>query len=285
MPLSDLDQHNLNELERLNQRGGRMLSLVDLVEANTLSLDMAAELASRVSAGVSLLTAAVPGGAGKTTAMAALLNFLPPGIRLVTVSSPAVLHQQHDDPVCFLPHELGSGPWFGYLWGREVARLFEATREQHLFASCLHADTLPELRAIVCSPELGVAEEDFQRLDLALFLRIRGSARTTLRRVSHAYAGSTEGGHRLMWEWDERTDQCRRCDAAEPRANALPPLLSPAAARSLLTTLAADGRRTLAEVRAAFCEVTRTAAVPGQPGSAAEDRRSREDCTGCLLNR
>lgn len=32
----DLEQHNYRQMEQLNQRGGRMLSIVDLLQANTL---------------------------------------------------------------------------------------------------------------------------------------------------------------------------------------------------------------------------------------------------------
>ena len=73
----DLEQDNHRQIEQLNQRGGRMLSIVDLIQAGTISVEMAAYAMRAMEAGDSLLTAARPGGAGKTTLMAALLNFLP----------------------------------------------------------------------------------------------------------------------------------------------------------------------------------------------------------------
>ena len=54
-----------------------MLSLVDLIEAGTLDLALAAYLAAAMRSGASLLVGARPGGAGKTAVMCALLNFLP----------------------------------------------------------------------------------------------------------------------------------------------------------------------------------------------------------------
>jgi type IV secretory pathway ATPase VirB11/archaellum biosynthesis ATPase len=54
-----------------------MLSLVDLIEAGTLDLPLAAYLAAAMRAGASLMVGARPGGAGKTVVMCALLNFLP----------------------------------------------------------------------------------------------------------------------------------------------------------------------------------------------------------------
>jgi type IV secretory pathway ATPase VirB11/archaellum biosynthesis ATPase len=74
----DLEQHNHRQIEQLNQRGGRMLSIVDLIQAGTIRVQMAAYAMRAMAEGASLLTAAGPGGAGKTTLMAALLNFLPP---------------------------------------------------------------------------------------------------------------------------------------------------------------------------------------------------------------
>lgn len=72
--------------------------------------------------GAFLLTAAKPGGAGKTTLMAAILGFLPPDVPIVTVDRSQVirdgLKRSATEPACYLIHEIGSGDWYGYLWGR-----------------------------------------------------------------------------------------------------------------------------------------------------------------------
>ena len=60
-----------------NQRGGRMLSLVDLLDAGSVDLPLAAYLAAAMRGGASLLVGARPGGAGKTAVMCALLNWIP----------------------------------------------------------------------------------------------------------------------------------------------------------------------------------------------------------------
>ena len=52
-----------------------MLSVFDLLEAKTIDLDLAAYLMARISKGSSFMVGSVPGGAGKTTVMCALLNF------------------------------------------------------------------------------------------------------------------------------------------------------------------------------------------------------------------
>jgi len=76
-------ENNVAEINRCNQRGGRMLSFVDLLEANTLSREMAAYFLALISQGNSFMVGANPGGAGKTTVMCALLNFLPPETKII----------------------------------------------------------------------------------------------------------------------------------------------------------------------------------------------------------
>ena len=89
----DFERHNHRQIEMLNQRGGRTLSIVDLIRAGTISVPMAACAMRAVHEGASILTGARPGGAGKTTLMAALLSFLPPGEEIVTVDEPEVLDE------------------------------------------------------------------------------------------------------------------------------------------------------------------------------------------------
>ena len=69
----DIERRNRQQIEQLNQRGGRTLSIVDLIQAGTLSVEMAACAMRAMHQGASLLTGARPGGAGKTTLMAAIL--------------------------------------------------------------------------------------------------------------------------------------------------------------------------------------------------------------------
>ena len=53
------------KIEQLNQRGGRMLSIMDLIQAGTISVPMAAYAMRAMHQGASLLTAARPGGAAR----------------------------------------------------------------------------------------------------------------------------------------------------------------------------------------------------------------------------
>ncbi|MGQ9523947.1 MAG: hypothetical protein ACUVTZ_03810 [Armatimonadota bacterium] len=242
-----IDQRsNLAQIEELNQRGGRLLTVVDLIEAGTLSLDLSAYLLSAVSGGASFLTAAVPGNAGKTTVLATLLTFLPPDARIVTVVDGRRLPQRPDgERTCYLVHEIGDGPFYSYLWGRDAAR-FLALRDGHsIVASCIHADTIDQMRAVLID-HLGVEEAVFSRIDLLLFMRLDRTPAGFRRRVAAVYESSYAEAHRLVWTWEPERD--RHVQTSAPKL----PQCSAAridAARKFLLSMCRDHVRSVSEVR------------------------------------
>ena len=163
----NLEERNLREIEGLSQRG-QTLSIVDLINANTLNTDMAAYSLYAIANGASFLTAARPGNAGKTTLLACLMTLIPPDTGVITIEDPSVITetQTHEKAsgkagLCLLCHEIGPGPIYGYIWGGHVGQYLRFMNNGGRIASCIHADTLPELHSIMVSPELGVSEEDF----------------------------------------------------------------------------------------------------------------------------
>ena len=206
----DIKHHNHQQIEQLNQRGGRTLSVVDLIQAGTLSVEMAAYAMRAMREGASLLTAARPGGAGKTTLMAAILGLLPPDVPLVTVDGSRVIHdglqRATTEPACYLAHEIGSGDYYGYIWGRDVADYFSLIEGQRRIASCLHADTLEELTAILCSPPLRVGREVLGRVGLILFMHVAQGPRGHHRRVASFWETDSRGGHRMVFRWNAKAD-------------------------------------------------------------------------------
>lgn len=211
---ADNERHNHDEIERLNQRGGRTLSIVDLIHAGTIGVEMAAYAARAMVEGASILTGAQPGGAGKTTLMAAVLNFLPPDVPIITVDQPKVvadaLARGADEPACCLVHEIGSGDWFGYLWGPPVADFISLVGGRRRIASCLHADTLDELTETLSSPPLGVRPECLGRVGLILFMHVDTFGGTYRRRVSTFYEADGRGAHRLLYQWRADSDEFDR---------------------------------------------------------------------------
>ncbi len=198
----DALRDNLREINSLNQRGGRMLSVVDLIEDGTLTSEVAGYLLTSVAGGASFLTAAGPGGVGKTTLMACLLSFLAPGERIHTVTDPQRLPEP-EGPTCYLCHEIGAGHWYGYLWGDEAAD-FLALRQQGRIAASLHAETVEELRDQLLGPSIGADERDLAAVRLLLFMVRRGSRR----RVSAIYerAGGERADLRRIVTWEPGTD-------------------------------------------------------------------------------
>ena len=212
--------HNFDQIEQLNQRGGRTLSIVDLIRAGTINAEMAACAFRAMENGASILTGARPGGAGKTTLMAALLGFLPPEVPIATVDRPAVIQEGHLQPTdraeCYLVHEIGSGHWFGYLWGPDVADFLSLIEGRRRIASCLHADTLEELRQILSSPPLGVEPSVLARVGLVLFMHVDAAAGYR-RRVSTFYQADGAGNHRLLYRWDPNSDSFQQtADVEDP---------------------------------------------------------------------
>jgi len=233
------------EIDRCNQRGGRMLSAVDLLEAQTLNLEMAAYLLDRIGRGASFLVGANPGGAGKTTLMGALLNFLPSEVPIVAATQGAVASAGRGNPAraCYLCHEIGSGGYFAYLWGQSARDYFALSGSGHILATNLHADTLAQCHAQLCG-ENRVPESDFRRVDLMLFLSVTGSLLRPKRRIAAVYAAEAGGPHELVF----------RYTATGWERLGPPPLPSEADCRQFLHRLAASGRQTIREVRRAVLD-------------------------------
>jgi len=190
------------ELNRCNQRGGRMLSIFDLIEAGTLDLDLAAYLMARLSRGASFMVGARPGGAGKTTVMCAMLNLVPVDVDLVAATTAAVGAASRDDSSarrCFVCHEIGSGPYFAYLWADDLRAYCALSERGHLLATNLHADDIDETRRQVCG-ENGVPAAHFNAFELLVFLRVKGGFYSRRRTVDTVYASDGAAPHTLVFD-------------------------------------------------------------------------------------
>jgi hypothetical protein len=207
---------HLRAIDDCNQRGGRMLSLVDLIDAGTVDLPLAAYLAAAMRTGASLLVGARPGGAGKTAVMCALLNFLPDRTVILPVDRPAVLvGAQHDDrpgDTCYLAHEISAGHYYAYVWGSEARAFFRLASRGHIVVSNLHADTVQETHHQLCR-ENGVAPAHVDAITLKVYLRIvRRSGWSLQRLVSHVYE-SDGARDRLLWTSDDAGTFARRAQS------------------------------------------------------------------------
>jgi len=168
-------------VNRSNQRGGRMLSVVDLIEAGTLTLGQAAWLVDRVRSGDSFLVGARPGGAGKTTIMSALLCHLPAGSR-VLLTNPGTGWEKAHAGDCVVAYEIGSGPYDAYIWGRDVRLLTELGRCGVRIVSNLHADTLEQAKEQIVD-QCGASEEGVRAFQLFIPVEVSRKGFSVRRRV------------------------------------------------------------------------------------------------------
>jgi hypothetical protein len=187
-----------------------MLSVFDLLEAETLPLDLAAYLMAHLTGGASFLVGAVPGGAGKTTVMCALLNLVPADVELVAATPEAVSRAAHTTAGrrrCFICHEIGRGSYFAYLWGEPLRCYCRLGDSGHLLATNLHADGIDETRDQICVQN-AVPPTHFKHFDLLLYLRVDGDMWHASRRISRVYdlAGGNE--HRLVYDLERNVSPC-----------------------------------------------------------------------------
>ena len=231
------------EIERCNQRGGRMLSVVDLIDAGTLTPEIAAYSLSVIGNGASFMVGALPGGAGKTTVMGALLNFVPADVWLAPASDVAAIREGlniADPRTCFICHEIGDGPYYAYLWGGSLEAYFELPSANHMLATNLHADTFEQSHEQVCHGNR-VSERAFRRMNLIYFLAVERDGLSDTRRVVE------------IWESDGRQEHCpvfgERVRLPLPDMSRL---ITPAdfdRAEKAITALMDSGARTIQEVR------------------------------------
>lgn len=186
------------EIERCNQRGGRMLSIADLIEAETISRNLAAYCLAAIGNGASFLVGAVPGGAGKTTVMAAMLSFVPKDVQLVAADGMAAIECGEKSPsprCCYICHEIGSGPYYAYLWGQELRAYFDLPKAGHMLATNLHADTYAQAHRQICEDN-GVSETSLRQMNLMLFLSVQSGYR---RRIEEVWQSDGQSPHQRVF--------------------------------------------------------------------------------------
>jgi hypothetical protein len=204
--MHDAIAKHCDELDRCNQRGGRMLSIFDLLAAETLDLDLAAYLMARISKGSSFMVGSVPGGAGKTTVMCALLNFVPADVPLIAATPEAVYEaaKANTSPhACYVCHEIGSGYYLAYLWADALRAFCGLFEHGHMLATNLHADNPVQAREQICNTN-SVPVERFNKFELLIFLRIENLYLKAKRRIQEVYSSDGSSGHELIFHANNR---------------------------------------------------------------------------------
>jgi hypothetical protein len=145
------------------------------------------------------MVGALPGGAGKTTVMGALLNFVPAKVELVPADAQDVISQGLRNPSrqqCFICHEIGPGPYYAYLWGQAIREYFRLAEVGHMLATNLHADTYEQAHDQI-SHQNEVPEVALWRMNLMLFLSVGPGSR---RRIEQVWESDGGQPHRRVYE-------------------------------------------------------------------------------------
>lgn len=162
-------------------------SLLWLIERGTLDLRTAAFLSLVVEQRASLIVAAEPHEAGKTTLLTALIDFLPLDTTPVYLRGWyerfAFLEQVEPARAYLLCNEISSHlPT--YLWGRGVRRMFDAVAAGYPLATTMHANGASDALDQLTGYPLEVPALHLTRLDLVVTIGVGYASNRLLRRVS-----------------------------------------------------------------------------------------------------
>ncbi len=128
------------------------LSVIDLVDAGTLDYKTVGLLWLLMERRASLLVAAGPSFAGKSTLLHALLDFLPPDIEQVALRGYAEdfkLTGIGRPEKTFLVTEEISNHSYEYLWGRQVVRALELIPGGYALGGTIHARNIKEVAYVL----------------------------------------------------------------------------------------------------------------------------------------
>ena len=233
---------HLEEINNCNQRGGRMLSIRDLLDAGTLNIEIAAYLLATISTGNSFLVGARSGGVGKTTVMAALLNFIPDIDIVATVNSQVIENGLWDpDFKCFIAHEIGRERLYAYIWGKDVANFLKLAKK-HMIAGNLHADDIHE----VLEAE-GIDDANLSNLHVLIFMKMTGQRGFTKRRINSIYENQWLDGRnefKQIFMWNEKEDSFKKLTVS--KLITVPELIR---SRSIIEKIIEHDLRTMEEIR------------------------------------
>jgi hypothetical protein len=150
------------------------MSIVEIIEAGTLSRRLAAVLWLLLESRRSIVLASEPPMSGKTTTLSALIPFLPSDTRLVFLRglSETFDYTKHGaaSQTYLLVNELSSHLPV-YLWGRKATQMFRTLGGGYGMATTMHADdaegVLSQLRE-----DLALTAADIARIDVVGIMRL-----------------------------------------------------------------------------------------------------------------
>jgi hypothetical protein len=198
------------------------LSIMQIINAGSTDTALVALLWAMLSRRASMLVAAEPPMAGKTTTLTALLDLIPPDTRRVYLRGHYetfdFANHREADPVhtYVLANEM-SDHLAVYLWGSRIYKTFELLDKGYAIGSTMHAETVDDVVAILNSDPLCVPPQWIARLTLVINLYVSGAYGAPMRRFNAVhmllpgegdFSDDLLPGVRpvLLSRWDRATD-------------------------------------------------------------------------------
>jgi hypothetical protein len=165
------------------------LSVMQIIADGSADLDLMALLWAMLSRRASVLVAAEPPMAGKTTTLTALLDLMPPDTCQVYLRGHYetfdFVQQRDADPLrtYVLANEM-SDHLAIYLWGSRIYKTFELLDKGYAIGSTMHAETVEDVIAILDSDPLFVPAEWIAKLTLVINLYVSSTYGPSVRRFN-----------------------------------------------------------------------------------------------------
>ncbi|HEX8228264.1 MAG TPA: hypothetical protein VF826_03005 [Chloroflexia bacterium] len=198
------------------------LSVMQIIEAGSADTELMALIWAMLSRRASVLVAAEPPMAGKTTTLTALLDLMPPGTKRVYLRGHYetfdFTREEDADPrnTYVLANEM-SDHLAVYLWGSRIYKTFELIEQGYAIGSTMHAETVEDVVAILNSDPLKVPPRWIANLTLVINLYVSSTYGRGVRRfnaVNMLSPGNEDGSTfmlpgvepTLLSSWDRPSD-------------------------------------------------------------------------------
>ena len=198
------------------------LSIMQIIEAGSADTRLMALVWAMLSRRASVLVAAEPPMAGKTTTLTALLDLVPPDTRKVYLRGHYETFDFANDEAAdpahtyILANEM-SDHLAVYLWGSRIYKTFELLDQGYAIGSTMHAETVDDVIAILNSDPLKVPPRWIAQLTLVINLYVSGTYSPSVRRFNTVHmltqgSGDAEDGLLpgvkpvLLSRWDREGD-------------------------------------------------------------------------------
>ncbi len=202
-------------------RGVDRLNLLDLISNGTLDVGTAAVLWMLVESKSSVVVAAAPQLAGKTTVITALLDLLPPMYTPVMTRGReedfSFLADTEPEKTYIMVPEL-SDHTPAYLWGDKVGTLFQALERGYSLAATIHADSPDQVVSLLMTDPVSIPAERIHHAGAIVNLWLGYGEQDMQRRLSRLTLVMPGPEMVTIGEWDTEADAFVGRESAEARA-------------------------------------------------------------------